>query len=80
METEKITTAIYAQHCVAAGKVCRDEEMIEAESDDIRIFKGTESELSAIADNLEKYASPNADGAYARSLAAAIRAEIGVEK
>ena len=45
-----LNIAIYAQHTTMAGRICRDDDLIDSESDDLIIFTGEREELQEIAD------------------------------
>jgi hypothetical protein len=40
-EEDKITVAVYMEHCSMGGRQCHNQEMIDADSSDIMIFEGT---------------------------------------
>lgn len=56
-----ITVAVYAQHSPHEGHICHDEELIEAESEDLVIYTDTPERLKALA--LEKRQAAK-DGKY----------------
>jgi len=79
---EVIELYIYAQHCALAGKICRDDELIDSyhSSDDIINYEGTRDELAEQARSMLDFICAGAgEQAYLRKAAHSILAELGVK-
>ena len=72
--------ALYAQHCLQAGKECHDEEKIEQESDDLVIYEGTPKALMEWAEDMEKHADSYGAGTdrFKRRCAKTIKEALGI--
>ena len=74
-DDEIIWISVYAQNTKQAGKVCWKEELVDSDSMDIHILKGTREELLSMAVGFENRPN-NADGLYWRKVAKTVREEL----
>jgi len=73
---EILIVAIYNEHCLSAGRQCHDEGMIERESNDITIYKGSFEDLNTLSILIEGNAPLGAAGSYQRKVGNALLSAI----
>ncbi|MBP8130254.1 MAG: hypothetical protein KA184_11810 [Candidatus Hydrogenedentes bacterium] len=76
---QRLTVAVFAEHCPAAGLVCHDVDRIESGSWDVVTYEGTRAQLLGHADRLDALARTAGAGrdVFLRRCAQSIREAAG---